>query len=87
MNVAESYACVYRGPGGLSPKSQPQVAFKWLFHTQYGYFMGTNDAYMGINGHICIQNVPPLLAGGFRGAKPPKLPFSAPYKHKRTESC
>jgi len=43
--------------------------------------MGTNDAYMGINGHICIQNVPPLLAGGFRGAKPPKLPFSAPYKH------
>jgi len=47
--------------------------------------MGTNDAYMGINGHICIQNVPPLLAGGFRGAKPPKLPFSAPYKHKRSD--
>ena len=63
------------GPGVAPRKVSPQAAIKWLFCTQCGYFMGTNDVYMGINVHICIQNEPAQLTGGFRGAKPPKLPF------------
>ena len=65
-------------------KSDLKFAFIWLFRTQYGYYLtGTNDVYMGINSHICIQIVPPKLVGGFRGAKPPESTFAPPYKFKR----
>ena len=60
------------GPGVAPRKVIPQVAFDWVLCTQYGYFKGTNDVYMGTNVHICIQNVPPYLMGGFMGANPPK---------------
>ena len=72
------------GSGGAPRKVRPQVAFIWLFRTQYGYLTGTNDVYMGINSHICIQIVPPKLVGGFRGAKPPESTFAPPYKFKRS---
>ena len=54
------------GPRGSPRKVRP------LFRTQYGYFTGTNDVYMGTNVHICIQIVPPELTGGFMGAMPPE---------------
>jgi len=50
---------VIGGLGGTPRKVNFQCAFKWLFRTQYGYFKGTNDIYMGIKSHFCIQNVPP----------------------------
>ena len=66
MKMADTLV-VIGGLGGAPRKVSPQVAYG-IFCTQYGYFIGTNDVYLGIYGHICIQHVPPLLAGGFRGA-------------------
>jgi len=58
------------GSGGGPRKVSLQCAFKWLFCTQYGYFTGTNDVYMGTNVHICIQIVPPELTGDLWGLCP-----------------
>ena len=84
--ASESTLELIGGSGGAPRKVRPQVAFIWLFRTQYGYLTGTNDVYMGINSHICIQIVPPKLVGGFRGAKPPESTFAPPYKFKRSQS-
>jgi len=37
---------------------------------------------MGIIVHICIQNVPPYLMGGFMGAMPPESTFAPPYMQR-----
>jgi len=39
---------------------------------------------MGIIVHICIQNVPPYLMGGFMGAMPPESTFAPPYMQRPT---
>ena len=66
------------GTGGAPRKVSSQVAFKWLFCTQYGYFMGTNDVYMGTNVHICIQIVPPKSHGGIYGGYAPEIDICSP---------
>jgi len=75
------------GLGGAPQKVSPQVASMAISYTIYGYFTGTNDVYMGIYGHICIQIMPPYLVGGFRGAEHPESTFAPPYKLKRSHKA